>query len=392
MSETADVVVIGGGINGVSAAYELAKHGVKNVVLLEKGHIASGPTGLSSGIVRRHYTLETLAQMARDSVAVFHNFKELIGGDAGFVRSGVVFVAPAEGAEVLRETVAMHRRIGIDERLLTPADVKELEPQAAVEDIAVGAYERDGGYADPTSTANSYAAAAEREGVTIRRGTEVTGLRVEAGRIRGVETAQGPISTGAVVNVAGPWGARIAAFAGVEIPISPSRHPVLILDRPPAWRQSTPVWGDLVRGWYFKPEGPHGLMIGCLAESDGDRDVDIEGYAVKIQHEETLRYTEPVLHRFPVMANGTATGSWAGLYDVTPDGLPVIAEIPEVKGFFCAIGFSGHGFKTAPAVGVILAELVTNGACETYDISIFRPGRFRDGGTAGSRYPFHIIG
>lgn len=387
MSETADAVVIGGGINGVSAAYELAKHGLKNVVLLEKGHIASGPIGLSSGIVRRHETLETLSQMARDSVAVFHNFKDLIGGDAGFVRSGVVFVAPAEGAEVLRETVAMHRRIGIDERLLTPAEVKALEPHAAVEDIAAAAYEPDGGYADPTSTAGSYAAAAEREGVTIRRDTKVTGLRVKAGRIRGVETAQGPISTGTVVNVAGPWGARIASFAGVEIPISPRRHPVLVLDRPPAWRGPTPVWGDLVRGWYFKPEGPHGFAIGCLAEIEGDRDVDFEGYAVRIQHEETLRYTEPVLHRFPVMADATATGSWAGLYDVTPDGLPVIAEIPEVKGFFCAVGFSRHGFKTAPAVGVILAELVTKGACQTYDISIFHPRRFRDGSHTRSRYP-----
>ncbi len=176
MTKTADVVVIGGGVNGVSAAYHLAGHGVKNVVLVEKDHIASGPTGLSSGIVRQHYTLETLSKMARDSVRVFADFKEVIGGDAGFVQCGVAFIGSSDGAAVLRETVEMHQRIGIDERLLTAEELRELEPALSVDDVAYGAYEGGGGYADPSLTANSFCEAAVREGVEVLRGTEVTNI------------------------------------------------------------------------------------------------------------------------------------------------------------------------------------------------------------------------
>lgn len=241
-------------------------------------------------------------------------------------------------------------------------------------------------------TANSFCAAALWEGVEVLLGTEVTGIEIERGCVRGVVTTKGTLATEAVVNVAGPWGARIARMAGAEIPIAPSRHPVLVLERAPAWRSPTPVWGDLVTGWYFKPEGAHGIMVGCLSEIEKDRNVDVDGYAPKVQPDETLRYSQAIAQRFPVMLEGSATASWAGLYDVTPDGLPVIGAVPHVSGFFCAVGFSGHGFKTAPAVGRIIAEIVTTGASQTYDIDLFRYDRFKENELEHSRYAYHIIG
>lgn len=390
MSKTADVVVIGGGINGCSTAYHLAKRGVKQVLLIEKGHIASGPTGRSSGIVRQHYTIQTLAEMARDSVRVFQNFEAAIGGDAGFVQCGVVFFCGERDAATLKGTIEMHSRIGIRESLMTADELNKMEPRLCGDDIAYGAYEPDGGYADPALAANSFCESAQRLGVEVMRRTRVTGLKVAGGRIHGVTTDKGEISAPSVVNVAGPWGGHIAAMAGAAIPIIPTRHPVVIFQRPASWRGPTPVWVDLITGWYFKPEGRSGIMVGSL--HDDDRPVDSESYAETPTFEETDRYASAILKRFPVMEEGLAQRGWAGVYDVTPDSQPVIDEIPEVKGLYCAVGFSGHGFKIGPAVGRIVSELVLDGKCSSYDVSVFRYARFREGRSGRGRYAYGILG
>src|SRR5690349_15455166 len=248
--KTADIVIIGGGITGACAAYRLAERGAKNVLLVEQRYIASGPTGRSSGIVRQHYTIETLAAMARDSVKVFKNFAEQIGGHAGFVETGVVFLASPSSADALKATVAMHQRIGIRETFVTAADLKKMEPQLDPGDIACGSYEPDGGYADPALTANSFVAAARRLGVEVMTRTRVQGIQIEHGRITGVLTEHGTIGTRTVINAAGPWGRAVAAMAGVEIPIRPTRHAVVILQRPANWRTPPLPWIDLVTGWY----------------------------------------------------------------------------------------------------------------------------------------------
>ena len=392
MNQTADAVIIGGGINGTSTAYYLAKQGLKKVVLLEKGHIASGPTGRSSGVVRQHYSLEPLAAMARDSVKVWQNFAEIIGGDAGFVQCGVVFLCGEDQASAMRAAVEMHQRIGIRETLVSAADLNEVDPMLFCDDIGLAGYEQDGGYADPTLAANSFAQAAERAGVEIRRKTHVTGVRIASGCIQGVCTDKGEIDSDVVINIAGPWGKQIAAMAGVEIPIIANRHPVVILQRPVEWRSLTPVWADLITGWYYKPEGQHGLMVGSLHEPEADQNVDIENHAATVHYQETVNYSDAVLKRFPVMESGLAQGGWAGLYDVTPDGQPVIDRIEEVKGFYCACGFSGHGFKIAPAVGQIMTDLVTQGSCHSYDISFFRHSRFREGDLTRTAYAYSIVG
>ena len=390
MTKTADVVVVGGGVNGCSIAYQLARRGIRNVVLVEKGHIASGPTGVSSGIVRQHYTNETLAAMARDSVRVFERFGDEIGGDAGFVQCGVVFLSGEDTAAELTSTVEMHRRIGIRESLLSAAELKAMEPHLFDEDVTCGAYDRDGGYADPTLAATSFADAAKRLGVNILQRTTVTGLRIDGGKMAGVQTDKGEIASNTVINAAGPWGAGLAAMAGIEIPITVTRHAVVVTQRPVAWRKPTPVWGDLIGGWYFKPDGQTGMMVGSV--QDDHRGVDADNYVDIATHDEVVAASSALLRRFPIMEEGTARSGWAGLYDVTPDSQPVIDGIEHVPGFFCAVGFSGHGFKIAPAVGRIMSELVVDGHCRSYDIGIFRLDRFQTGDLHPSRYTYGILG
>ena len=390
MSRTADIIVIGGGINGCCTAYYLAKRGVRKITLIEKGHIASGPTGRSSGIVRQHYSHETLAAMARDSVNVWKNFADEVGGDAGFVRCGVVFFAGEKNAQSLRNTVAMHQRIGIRASLLSGEELQRMESALYADDIVCGAYESEGGYADPALAANSFCEAAERLGVEVLKKTEVLELKVEAGKITGIDTSKGQVSAEVVINVGGPWGGKIAAMAGVYIPIKSSRHPVVILQRPAQWRKPTPVWGDLVNGWYFKPERNTAIMVGSL--HDIDDEVSIENHSTVPSYQEIEAYSAAILKRFPVMAEGLAQGGWAGLYDVTPDWQPVIDRIPEVQGFYCAVGFSGSGFKIGPAVGRIMAELVLDGRCTSYDISLFRYARFQEKHSSRGAYEYGIVG
>jgi sarcosine oxidase subunit beta len=392
VAKTADVVVIGGGINGCSIAFHLAGKGVKRVVLLEKGHIASGPTGRSSGIVRQHYTVETLAKMARDSVRCFEDFAQVVGGDAGFVQAGVVFLSPEGNADALKTTVEMHHRLGIRESILSARELEAMEPALSVAGVAVGSYEPDGGYADPALAANSFAEAAERKGVEVLRRTRVTGLSVGSGQIAGVLTEGGEISTRTVINAAGPWGKGIAAMAGVEIPIYVTRHPVVILQRPARWRTPTPVWVDLVDGWYHKPERNAALMVGSIHNMGPEEEAAIEAHSAVPDYEEIEAFSEACLKRFPLMSEGLAQGGWAGLYDMTPDSQPVIDHIPEVKGFYCAVGFSGHGFKLGPAVGAAMSELVVEGECRTYDLTPFRFERFREGRPTRGAYQYAIIG
>lgn len=391
MTRTADVVIIGGGINGCSAAYHLAQRGIKKVVLVERGHVASGPTGRSSGVVRQHYTTETLSAMARDSVRTFHRFAEEIGGDAGFVPCGVVFLSAAEDAKTLASAVEMHQRLGIRESLLEAAELKEMEPQLYRDDVACGAYDPDGGYADPTLAANSFADAARRLGVEVLQRTTVTSVRTDGGRITGVVTDKGEIGSGTVVNAAGPWGVTLAAQIGLEIPLVITRHPVVIMQRPEAWRSPTPVWGDLIGGWYFKPDGGNtGIMVGSVR--DDNHAVDPETYRDTPTHDEIDAASSAIVRRFPIMEEGTARKGWAGVYDVTPDSQPVIDRIDEVPGFFCAFGFSGHGFKIGPAVGRIVSDLVIDGECRAYDISIFRHNRFKAGELHPGGYKYSIVG
>lgn len=392
MTKTAEVVVIGGGINGCCSAYQLAKDGVKNVALVERRYIAGGPTGRSSGIVREHYSIETLARMAHDSMRVFERFEEEIGGSAGFVQCGDVFVVSQEEAASFDQTVAMHHRVGIRTSLLSAEELHKMEPALFHEDIACGAYEPDGGYADPALATNSMCEAAKRLGVEVLQRTRVTGLKISNDQIAGVITSDGEIATRTVINAAGPWGKELAAMAGVEIPILPSRHPVVLLQRPPQWRNQTPVWVDLVNGAYFKPEGERGILVGSIKTEEGEVWADPETATETVSYEEIAHASEAMVKRFPVMIEGHAQGGWAGLYDVTPDWQPVIDRIPEVSGFYCAVGFSGHGFKLGPAVGRIVSELVREGKCSSYDTTVFRYERFRKGALTQRGYQFGIIG
>jgi len=374
MTQNYDAIVIGAGVVGVSVAFHLAERGLKPVIL-ERREIAFGATGRSSGLVRMHYDLEADARLAWVSFQYFRNWHERVGGECGFTRTGFLNIEPAEHVEHMRANVEMHRRIGIPADVISAADVKKMVPAFRTDDFEYAAFEPESGYADPVLTANSFLAAARACGATYVQDCEVSGIRLSGGKVVGVHTARGRFSAPVVVNAAGPWAAHIAGMAGVQIPITTWTHDVAHVRRPPGV-DVHPAVIDSSLSMYFRPD-TGGLTLVALEDHNrlGEAPDAELGYAAKDFIERTV---ERICRRIPAMEAGSLHSTHVGRDGLTPDQRAVIGAFGP-PGFYHATGFSGTGFKTAPAVGLCLSELIVDGAARTVDISGYDPGRFERG-------------
>jgi sarcosine oxidase subunit beta len=378
VTETADVVIIGGGVTGCSIAYHLTQRGVRDVVVLEKGVVASGATGKSSACVRQHYSTAETCRMVLHSLHFFERFAEHTGGrSAGFVRAGYLLGVDDRLREAMRRSVALQQSVGIDSRLIDPKEMRELEPRLYVDDFVAGCYEPDAGYADPVATAQGFAGAARDRGVRIREETAVVGVEVRGGKVAGVRTSRGEIATRVVVNAAGTWGDRVGRLAGVEIPIAVCRHKINLFARPPQAAAPHPLVYDFVHNIYTRPEAGGLTLVGPL-ESEVADVADPDRYNEGVTFEETADAMERAVRRFPVMESASLAKGYAGCFDVTPDWHPILDQTP-VPGFYVAVGFSGHGFKLSPAVGDMMARLVAEGSRPGDDVHAFRLSRFAEG-------------
>jgi sarcosine oxidase subunit beta len=375
MNHTSDAIIIGGGVHGASLAFHLSKLGLKPTII-EKDVIASGATGRSSGLVRMHYDLEPESRLAWLSFQYFRNWNEMVGGDCGFTRTGFLQIVGREISDKLRANVAMHQGIGIPSLLVTADDVKRLAPSFVTHDFDIAAYEPESGYADPSSTTSTFWEAARGRGASLVQNARVTGIRVESGKVRGVETTSGGYSAPIVVNAAGPWAAEAARMVGLDMPIDTWRHDTMFIRRPSEVGVSHPAVIDDPNNMYFRPETGGLTLVGLedhnpIGDSpDGNADVALPGFVD--------RGVDRICRRIPVMERGSLHSAHGGYDGITPDQRAILGQAgPE--GFYLQCGFSGTGFKLAPAVGACMAELITEGEAKTLDISPFSPHRFREG-------------
>jgi sarcosine oxidase subunit beta len=376
LPRTADVVVVGGGVHGASAAYHLARRRAGRVVLVERKFLASGPTGRSSALVRRFYAMDFLTRTGNTSAQLFQRWAEAIGGgDPGFRQVGILWLAPPDRAANLEDNVRRARAQGVRIDLLTPEELKSLVPAMAVDDVAVAAHEPESGYADASSTTNALAARARELGATIVQHVAVGAVLVSGGRVTGVRTAEGEIHTPAVVVCAGLWAPGLLAPLGIEVPVAPKRHQMCFFRRPPGF-DGHPGMIDRPSGTYMRPETGNLTIQGLSTYQEV---VDPDQYNEGADPEEVMRNAELIAHRFPVMEHGLSMGGYSGVYDVTPDHEPVLGPIPELPGLYADFGWSGHGFKHSPVIGDIMAEVVVNGRAAGWDLTPFRWSRFRDG-------------
>ncbi|HEY6421006.1 MAG TPA: FAD-binding oxidoreductase [Candidatus Binataceae bacterium] len=364
----AEVIVVGAGVVGTSLAFHLARAGAK-VRVFDKGGICAGMSSRSGALVRMHYTFAPEADLAWKSLRYFENWSEIVGGRCGFVRTGFAILVAAENAERLRVNVAMLKAVGVETNLLEPAELGKLETEVSFDDVALAAYEPRSGYADPIATTESFADAAKRNGATFVLNTQVTRVAVRAGHASGIVDSTGRThEADAVCVVAGPWTDALLAPLGAQIGIRAERAQIAFFRRPPALRHC--VYIDTIAGSYFRPHGDDLTLAGLGAlkievETDPDhfREANDEDFIREVGAR--------LARRIPRMAAAPYARGHAGIYDVSPDARAVMGRVPGIAGFFVAAGFSGTGFKTAPAVGAAMAELILNGNSTSADLTPF---------------------
>ncbi len=387
MGPTADAVVVGGGVMGCSILYNLAKLGMTDTVLLEMDVLGSGSTGRSQAILRMHYSNEITTRLAWESLQVFKDFDQVIDGPSGYVRAGYLLIAGERDRRAMEENVAMQRCAGVKTEVVSAEDAMTIAPSLSIRGDEACAYEPESGYVDPFSVTQGYARRARRMGSAIRTGRRVTGIEVDGGRVTGVATPEGRISTPVAVVATGPWSKPLLQALGVEVPLRTVRHQVLVLRRPEKEVPDHPVIGDLVNSLSARPGAGNLTMVGAGEnEHVGPEDYH-HGVDATVVEELSAKLTA----RMPGMSQAFFHGGWSGLFTTTPDWHPVLDRVEGVEGLYIAVGFSGHGFKLAPLVGVIMAEMVIHGRATSIDVSVLGLNRFREDRTLKSRYDMSVL-
>jgi sarcosine oxidase, subunit beta len=372
-----DIVVVGAGIFGAATVHALCRDGAGHVVLIDRGAPAAGDSGRSFSMVRRHYSNAVTARLAIAGSRTIMNWADEVGlADAGYVRCGYLLTVPDRLVDACRGNVELLRGLGLDTRFLQPGEIRDAEPELSLDGVAGAAYEPDGGFADAQKMCLAWYAAASRNGLDGRLGIEVTGLIVEHGRVRGVETSSGPVHAGRVVLATGAWGNDLLRPHGAEQPISLKRIQVSILRQPIGGALPTAVCSDAVTNVVVRPDrGSQFYAVAYFGDEPLARADDCD-HGVSPGYEDAVR--RAVSERYPRLGGFEFVRGFAGPYDFSPDWNPILGPCPGIEGLYLALAWCGHGFKLSPAVGEVVAAEVT-GRTPPVDVSELRPERFAEG-------------
>lgn len=378
LMETADVVIVGGGIVGASVAWHLTEAGCRNVLIIEREtHQGKGSTGKSMGGVRAQFATKPNIQMSLYSIPFYAGFEERLGHPSGYRAQGYLFVATLpKHLEYLQTNQKLQRSLGLKQaRMMSCEEIGEMVPQLRCDDILGGSFCPIDGFIDPYSVMVGFTQRACEQGATIWRATEVTGITRDGSGITGVETSRGPVSTRVVVNAAGPWASEVAAIAGIALPVEPMRRMLVPTEPFDGVSHESPMVVDMSTGFHFRPESLGFLLAWNDPEEKTGFNVDFEPAFI----EKVLTLAADRVPCFENLAVNPKR-AWAGLYEMSPDHHAIIGPVEELRGFYGANGFSGHGAMHAPATGRIVADLIVNGSTAVVDeIEVLSPVRFAKG-------------
>ncbi len=365
----ADIVIIGAGAIGASIAYHLARRGARDVVVLERDTVGAGSTSKAAGGIRVQFGTPVEIEFSQRGIAFFQRFEDEMGVPCDFHQEGYLFVVTDEPTLArFRANVALQQSLGADVRIIAPDDARALVPALVVDDVLAAVWGPTDGYASPNDVVQAYAAQARARGVRILEETEVTGLRVEGGRVTAVETAAGAIATRLVVNAAGPWAPLVGRMAGLRLPVDPRRRHIFVTDAFDGVRHPLPLVTDTGTGFYCRSEQ------GAILMSPGDIG-DTTAYEAEVDWSALEGAVEKAVRRIPALEGARVRHAWAGLRPLTPDGRAILDWAPGVDGLFLAVGFCGHGFQHSPAVGETVSEWLLDGR-PRIDCSDLRLDRF----------------
>jgi sarcosine oxidase, subunit beta len=373
---TADIVILGAGVIGASIAFHLAKRKAGRIVVIDKSHVGQGGSGRSSALIRMHYSYPPEVQLALASLHMFENWRDLVGEDGDFRRTGFVRIVHPGETERLKQNVEMQRRLGVNVKLIDRVELKELEPDWTVDELELAAYEPDSGYGDGAGVANDFLTRARELGVTYLPKTEALEFLTESESICGVRTDHGEIAAPMVIAATGPWTQPMFKRTGIELPIETEYHQVAILKNAPGMKGGGCACIDSVSATYFRSDAHDKFLIGDFY---GQRGADQDNFPQRASDEGLEEIIERASQRVPKLENAEVMRGVTGVYDMTPDSRPLLGEISVVTGLYICAGFSGMGFKISPAIGLVMSELLLDGRGKTVDISSFCPSRFAAG-------------
>jgi sarcosine oxidase subunit beta len=375
-ARTAAFVIVGAGVMGASIAFHLARRKAGRIVVLDKDHVASGGSSRSSALVRMHYSFAPEVQLALVSLKIFQHWREVVGEAGEFRKTGFVrIVHPAE-TERLKENVAMQRGLGANVELIDRHQLQELEPDWSVDEVELAAYEPDSGYGDGNVVANDFLSRARDQGAVYLSKSRATSLLIEGTQIRGVQTEGGAIHAPIVIVATGPWTRPLMQTIGFDPPIETEYHQVAILKNAPDVRSAGCACIDSVTATYFRSDGSGKFLVGDFY---GKRPVDPDNFPQRASETDLEEIIERASRRLPKLERAEVMRGVTGVYDMTPDARPLLGQVPGIEGLYLCAGFSGMGFKISPAIGLVMSELILDGAAKTVDISAFRPTRFAEG-------------
>ncbi|HQV62965.1 MAG TPA: FAD-dependent oxidoreductase, partial [Anaerolineales bacterium] len=370
---TADIVIIGGGVMGASAAYHLAQRGLKNIVLLEKENFfGQGATGRCAGGVRYQFSTEINVKLSIESLPMIERFKDEIGQEVSYKQCGYLLVATNEkDANAFKYNVKLQNKLGVSTQLLSGDEVRARLPLMKFDDAMVGTFNPKDGTVDPNSVVMGYISAAQKMGVKAFTGAEVVGVSLRGDNVEEVQTTLGTIKTRMILNAAGPWAGQIGQMAGINIPVIPLRRQMFTTSPLKEVPSDFPFVIDFARSLYFHREG-EGLLIGMSNQNEQpgtDQSVDEDFELVNL---------DAAIERMPLVEKAQRASHWAGLYEVTPDAHPIFGSTP-VNGFYLCTGFSGHGFMHGPISGKLMSEYILDGKYSSLDVSMLDLKRFEEG-------------
>jgi len=385
LPKTADFVILGAGVMGASIAFHLARRKAGRILVLDKGDVASGGSGRSSALVRMHYSYPPEVDLAAKSLEIFRAWKDYVGRDGDFRRTGFVRIVPEKELDRLEKNVAMQREHGVDARVVDRRELAEIVPDWNLDDVPQAAWEPGSGYGDGAGVATDFLDRAREMGVEYRSQTRALAFCVDDGRVRGVETDRGAVTAPVVVTAVGPWSRPLLAGVGYDLPVDGEFHQVAILKNPPQLKTAGPACIDGITTTYFRSEVGGLTLVGDFW---GQRGVDPEAFSRSASSEALAGLVERAVGRVPALADAEIWRGVTGVYDVSPDFRPLIGEIPGTHGLYVVAGFSGMGFKISPAVGLTVSELLLDGKATTVDLESFAPDRFEKGRPIKAEYEY----